>query len=210
MEKKASTEKAGDSNKENKPKTNQQASTNTNTNTKQPTAKKETKPAPKKEGAKLNPVKPRGKNSETEKKSLKQTNPSTSRNTKFNSGGKNSKKEKKEPEKELYLRFGKHVLNIKEEEQDLDDNTFLRYNVIGILFTGSWVPPAKEFMVKLEELYSEIIRNKFQVERGKIVHVLMCDRKYKDLVKKILKLYKENNTQESIKLFKELIKLLIY
>ena len=61
----------------------------------------------------------------------------------------------------------------------------------------------------IKKLYSEIIRNEFQVERGKIVHVLMCDRKYKDLVKKILKLYKENNTQKSIKLFKELIKLLI-
>ena len=109
-------------------------------------------------------MKPRGKNSEAEKKSLKQTNP---RNTKFNSGGKNSKKEKKEPEKELYLRFGKHVLNIKEEEQDLDDSTFLRYNVIGILFTGSWVPPAKEFMVKLEELYAEI--NKTEILSNKYV-----------------------------------------
>ena len=157
MEKKPSTTKPADSNKENKPKANQQPTTNTNANAKQPTATKEAKQTPKKDGAKLNPVKPRGKNSEAEKKSLKQTNPTTSgRNTKFNSGGKNSKKEKKEPEKELYLRFGKHVLNIKEEEQDLDDSTFLRYNVIGILFTGSWVPPAKEFMVKLEELYAEI------------------------------------------------------
>ena len=50
---------------------------------------------------------------------------------------KKCKKEKKEPEKELYLHFGKHVLNIKEEEQDLDDNIFLKYNIIGILFTGS-------------------------------------------------------------------------
>ena len=39
---------------------------------------------------------------------------------------------------------------------DLDDNIFLKYNVIGILFTGSWVPPAKEFMTKLEDLYAEI------------------------------------------------------
>jgi hypothetical protein len=128
---------------------------NSSTNAKKPSVQnKDAKSTEKKEGNKLNPVKPRGKNSEAEKQSLKRNNERTG--TRKFGGGKNSKKEKKEPEKELYLRFGKHVLNIKEEEQDLDDNTFLRYNVIGILFTGSWVPPAKEFMVKLEELYAEI------------------------------------------------------
>ena len=117
--------------------------------------KNEKKPSGRKEPNKLNPVKARGKNSEAEKKSLKQAKEEQSgRNNKF--GGKNAKKEKKEPEKELYLRFGKKVLNAKEEELDLDDNTFLKYNVIGILFTGSWVPPAKEFMTKLEDLYAEI------------------------------------------------------
>ena len=129
--------------------------TNSSINAKKPSVQnKDAKSTEKKEGNKLNPVKPRGKNSEAEKQSLKRNNERTG--TRKFGGGKNSKKEKKEPEKELYLRFGKHVLNIKEEEQDLDDNTFLRYNVIGILFTGSWVPPAKEFMVKLEELYADI------------------------------------------------------
>ena len=84
-------------------------------------AKIEKKPSAKKEPNKLNPVKARGKNSEAEKKSLKQVKEEQSgRNNKF--GGKNAKKEKKEPEKELYLRFGKKVLNAKEEEVDLDDN----------------------------------------------------------------------------------------
>ena len=110
----------------------------------------------KKETNKLNPVKPKGKANEAEKKSLRQARESLPvRNTRIG-GKKNTKREKKEVEKELYLRFGKHVLNYKEEEQDLDDTTFLRYNVIGILFTGSWVPPAKEFMQKLEELYAEV------------------------------------------------------
>ena len=105
---------------------------------------------------KLNPVRPKGKAGEAEKKTIRQMKESQPvRNTHI-MGGKNAKKEKKEVEKELYLRFGKHVLNIREEEQDLDDATFLRYNVIGILFTGSWVPPAKEFMEKLEELYAEV------------------------------------------------------
>ena len=154
-----STTKAAEAKKDSNSKTAQQ----TSTNDKQASTTQKAKPADKdpkastrttkKEGTKLNPVKPKGKNSEAEKKSLKQGNQNTGTRSKLNQGGKNSKKEKKEPEKELYLRFGKRVLNIKEEEQDLDDNTFLRYNVIGILFTGSWVPPAKEFMVKLEELY---------------------------------------------------------
>jgi thiol-disulfide isomerase/thioredoxin len=107
----------------------------------------------KKEKNKLNPVKPKGKANEAEKKSLRQARESQPVR---NNRKKNTKREKKEVEKELYLRFGKHVLNYKEEEQDLDDTTFLRYNVIGILFTGSWVPPAKEFMQKLEELYAEV------------------------------------------------------
>ena len=45
MEKKPSTTKPADSNKENKPKANQQPTTNTNANAKQPTATKEAKPA---------------------------------------------------------------------------------------------------------------------------------------------------------------------
>lgn len=154
MDKKNVNSKASDSKKGKQPQNKTQS--NSDTNAKKPTTNKETKPTvAKKEPNKLNPVKPRGKNSEAEKLSLKRTN-DKSKTNKFSQGGKNAKKEKKEPEKELYLRFGKHVLNNKEEEQDLDDNTFLRYNVIGILFTGSWVPPAKEFMAKLEELYAEI------------------------------------------------------
>ena len=39
---------------------------------------------------------------------------------------------------------------------DLDINTFLKYAVIGILFTGSWVPPAKDFLAQLETLYKEV------------------------------------------------------
>jgi len=156
MDKKTTTSKASDSNKTNKTQTTQQSSKGANA--KMPASNKEAKPTGgKKEGNKLNPVKPRGKNSEAEKQSLRKTNEKQgTRINKFGAGGKNAKKEKKEPEKELYLRFGKRVLNNKEEEQDLDDTTFLRYNVIGILFTGSWVPPAKDFMVKLEELYAEI------------------------------------------------------
>ena len=113
--------------------------------------------AQKKDQNKLNPVKPKGKSGEAERKSIKQMRENQpSKNARGMGGGKNAKKEKKEVEKELYLRFGKHVLNYREEEQDLDDATFLRYNVIGILFTGSWVPPAKDFMQKLEELYNEV------------------------------------------------------
>ena len=154
MDKKSTNTKEANAKKSTKQVNNQQ--TNSGANAKKPASNKEAKPALKKDGNKLNPVKPRGKNSEAEKQSLKRTNERQGTRTKFGAGGKNAKKEKKEPEKELYLRFGKRVLNIKEEEQDLDDATFLRYNVIGILFTGSWVPPAKEFMVKLEELYAEI------------------------------------------------------
>ena len=154
MDKKSTNSKTSDPNKNKQLKNATQS--NSGSSQKKPATNKETKSAaPKKEGNKLNPVKPRGKNSEVEKQSLKRTNERAA-TRKFGAGGKNAKKEKKEPEKELYLRFGKHVLNNKEEEQDLDDNTFLRYNVIGILFTGSWVPPAKDFMIKLEELYAEI------------------------------------------------------
>jgi hypothetical protein len=157
MDKKNTNSKTGTANKTNKPQNTQQSAAGADAKKQQSNKDvKASTAAPKKEGNKLNPVKPRGKNSEAEKKSLKQNDKTAGRNAKFNVGGKNAKKEKKEPEKELYLRFGKKVLNNREEEQDLDDNTFLRYNVIGILFTGSWVPPAKEFMVKLEELYAEI------------------------------------------------------
>jgi len=109
------------------------------------------KPPAKKE---LNPVKPRGKNPEK-----KATTRQSIENNQFSKSSKltgKNKKEKKEPEKEFYYKLGKHILNNKEEEQDLDDSTFLKYNVIGLLFTGTWVPPAKEFLVKLEELYAEL------------------------------------------------------
>ena len=158
MDKKLSTSKLNITNKTTaKPKTTQ----NESKDQKQPTkvSSKEVasvNTSQKKETTKLNPVKPRGKAGEAEKKTLKQARESQPNRNNRAIGGKNAKKEKKEVEKELYLRFGKHVLNIKEEEQDLDDTTFLRYNVIGILFTGSWVPPAKEFMQKLEELYAEV------------------------------------------------------
>ena len=66
----------------------------------------------------------------------------------------------KEPqEKELFTHFGNKIFNYKFEEQDLDVNTFLKFNVIGILFTGTWVPPAKEFMEKLTQLYKEVNAN---------------------------------------------------
>ena len=148
MDKKSSTSKLNTTNKTTaKPKTTQ----NDSKDQKQPTkvSSKEVasvNTSQKKETTKLNPVKPRGKAGEAEKKTLRQARESQPNRNNRAIGGKNAKKEKKEVEKELYLRFGKHVLNIKEEEQDLDDTTFLRYNVIGILFTGSWVPPAKEFM----------------------------------------------------------------
>ena len=137
-------------------------STNKTTTVKTPSQNTSSKQNPtlnsslKKETNKLNPVKPKGKTNEAEKKTLRQVRESQQRTNTRIGGNKNAKKEKKEVEKELYLRFGKHVLNYKEEEQDLDDATFLKYNVIGILFTGSWVPPAKEFMEKLEELYAEV------------------------------------------------------
>ena len=54
--------------------------------------------------------------------SLRQARESLTRNnTRIGPGGKNAKKDKKEVEKELYLRFGKLILNNREEEQDLDD-----------------------------------------------------------------------------------------
>ena len=142
--------------------TSKTESTNKTTSAKTPSQNPSSKQNPtlnssqKKETTKLNPVKPKGKTNEVEKKTLRQARENQPRNNTRLGGNKNTKREKKEVEKELYLRFGKHVLNYKEEEQDLDEATFLRYNVIGILFTGSWVPPAKEFMVKLEELYAEV------------------------------------------------------
>lgn len=69
------------------------------------------------------------------------------------------KKGKEPPEKELYLHFGKRILNYKLEEQDLDNATFLKYNVIGVLFTGTWVTPARDMMIKLTELYKEVNAN---------------------------------------------------
>ena len=108
---------------------------------------------------KLNPIKPKGKAPADEKNSLNNQKKNTSTNNKNNLAKRNSVKNKKEelpPEKELYTNFGKHILNYKGEEMDLDINTFLKYAVIGILFTGSWVPPAKDFLAQLETLYKEV------------------------------------------------------
>ena len=138
-----------------KPTSSKTSSTN-QTSTAKSQSQTNSKPSQKNQSNKLNPVKPKGKSGEAEKKSLRQARENQPRNNTRVGGQKNTRKEKKEVEKELYLKFGKHVLNVREEEQDLDDTTFLRYNVIGILFTGSWVPPAKEFMEKLEELYAEV------------------------------------------------------
>jgi len=146
MDKKSSSSKTESTNKTTTVKTPSQTSSKQNT-TLNSSQKKETK---------LNPVKPKGKTNEAEKKTLRQARENPQKTNNRIGGNKNTKREKKEVEKELYLRFGKRILNYKEEEQDLDDATFLRYNVIGILFTGSWVPPAKEFMEKLEELYAEV------------------------------------------------------
>ena len=111
-----------------------------------------TTPKPKK---KLNPIKPKGKAPAEEKNSLNNQRKNTNnKNTKRNSV--KNKKEELPPEKELYTNFGKRILNYKGEEMDLDINTFLKYAVIGILFTGSWVPPAKEFLTQLETLYKEV------------------------------------------------------
>ena len=138
-----------------KPTSSKTSSTN-QTSTAKSQSQTNSNPSQKNQSNKLNPVKPKGKSGEAEKKSLRQARENQPRNNTRVGGQKNTRKEKKEVEKELYLKFGKHVLNVREEEQDLDDTTFLRYNVIGILFTGSWVPPAKEFMEKLEELYAEV------------------------------------------------------
>ena len=138
-----------------KPTSSKTSSTN-QTSTVKSQSQTNSNPSQKNQSNKLNPVKPKGKSGEAEKKSLRQARENQPRNNTRVGGQKNTRKEKKEVEKELYLKFGKHVLNVREEEQDLDDTTFLRYNVIGILFTGSWVPPAKEFMEKLEELYAEV------------------------------------------------------
>ena len=111
-----------------------------------------TTPKPKK---KLNPIKPKGKAPAEEKNSLNNQRKNTNnKNTKRNSV--KNKKEELPPEKELYTNFGKRILNYKGEEMDLDINTFLKYAVIGILFTGSWVPPAKDFLAQLETLYKEV------------------------------------------------------
>ena len=158
MEKKSASTKPNQQAKAPNSKTNTSTTSQTKSqaNSKSQTAKQNNTNPQKADSNKLNPVKPKGKASEAEKKNLRQIKESQpTRNTRI-MGGKNNKKEKKEVEKELYLRFGKHILNNREEEQDLDDATFLRYNIIGILFTGSWVPPAKEFMEKLEELYAEV------------------------------------------------------
>ena len=79
---------------------------------------------------------------------------------KANAGkGKFSNKAKEPQEKEEFTHFGNKIFNHKFEEQDLDVNTFLKYNVIGILFTGTWVTPAKQFMENLTALYKEVNAN---------------------------------------------------
>lgn len=66
-------------------------------------------------------------------------------------------KNKKDPNEIIkYPHFGNKVLNWKLEDQDLDNTKFLKLNIIGVLFTGSWVPPANEFMVSLTNLYKEV------------------------------------------------------
>ena len=145
-----------DKSQENKPAVNPSPET-TNTKPQDSTAavnNNSSTPKPKK---KLNPIKPKGKAPADEKNSLNNQRKNT--NNKNNLGKRNSVKNKKEelpPEKELYTNFGKRILNYKGEEMDLDINTFLKYAVIGILFTGSWVPPAKEFLTQLETLYKEV------------------------------------------------------
>ena len=156
--------KVDDKNKNNSNTNDNANNTNNNTNNNPPVDKsQENKPAEKpsetKPKKKLNPIKPKGKAPADEKNSLNNQKKNTSTNNKNNLAKRNSVKNKKEelpPEKELYTNFGKHILNYKGEEMDLDINTFLKYAVIGILFTGSWVPPAKDFLVQLETLYKEV------------------------------------------------------
>lgn len=120
-------------------------------------AKKETVAEPKAQPAQSNPANPVKKSLPEIKKGKKAINKPFKPNpqSKTARGGR-GKKGKEPPEKELFLHFGKRILNYKLEEQDLDNATFLKYNVIGILFTGTWVPPAREFMQKLTELYKEV------------------------------------------------------
>lgn len=77
----------------------------------------------------------------------------TSKPTRDTRRGKN----KKDPNEIVkYPHFGNKVLNWKLEEQDLDNNKFIKFNIIGVLFTGTWCPPAKEFMITLTNLYKEV------------------------------------------------------
>ena len=74
MDKKNTNSKTGTANKTTKPQNAQQSATGADAKKQQSNKDvKASTAAPKKEGNKLNPVKPRGKNSEAEKKSLKQT-----------------------------------------------------------------------------------------------------------------------------------------
>ena len=100
MDKKYSNTKVSDSNKNKQLKNT--TFQNIETKPKKPAANKDVKPttAPKKEGTKLNPIKPRGKNSEAEKQSLKRTNEkSGTRINKLAQQGKNAKKKKKNQKK---------------------------------------------------------------------------------------------------------------
>jgi nucleoredoxin len=110
----------------------------------------ETKPSGKKT---LNPIKQKGKAPQSERDNLK----NKSIKGTVNKGKRGSLKSKSDPaEKELFLKFGHRIINYKGEEQDLDINTFLKYNIIGIFFTGSWAPPSRDFAIQVEELYKEV------------------------------------------------------
>ena len=99
----------------------------------------------------LNPIKQKGKAPQGERENLKN---STTRGSL--KGKRQSIKKNEPPEKELFTKFGPKIINYKGEEQDLDINTFLKYNVIGIFFHGSWAPPSRDFAIKVEELYKEV------------------------------------------------------
>ena len=101
----------------------------------------------------LNPIKQKGKAPQSERDNLK----NKSIKGTVNKGKRGSLKSKSDPaEKELFLKFGHRIINYKGEEQDLDINTFLKYNIVGIFFTGSWAPPSRDFAIQVEELYKEV------------------------------------------------------
>ena len=50
----------------------------------------------------------------------------------------------------------------------------------------------------MKDKFSQIKSNKFQEKREKIISVLLSDRKYKYLIKKIQENYDRNNTNEEV------------